>query len=159
MGRRISKLQPQKYHQHHKTLLESCIEPFQIAVIPNNSPNKFINTRTYKPLELCHDVHIACDEQITPWYSLRSAYLTTCMKSTRIKESKALQFKMLRALKSVSSTDSLQQRHYFVLVQSLTLPFLVSGIYFLPLSLYLSLSFCLSCKHLHSTINVGASVR
>ncbi len=89
-----------KYNLHHTITLTSCIEPFQIAVTPNNSTNKFINAHAYKLLEPCHDMHTACDKQITPWYSLRSAYLTTWMKSTRIKELKTPWFKMLLALKS-----------------------------------------------------------
>lgn len=71
-------------HLHLKTFVLNYIESFQMA---NSSLSKFINALAYKLLELCHDMHIACDEQITPLYSLRSRHLSTCRKSTRIKKS------------------------------------------------------------------------
>lgn len=95
-----------------------------------------------------------CDKQITPWYSLRSAYLTTCMKSTRIKESKAPRFKVLKALKSALVV--------LVLCNAGNILFsfnLISGIYFLPLSLYRSVFLSVCFKRSHSTINIGAPVR
>lgn len=72
-------------------------------------PNKFINARAYKLLELSHDVHVARDEQITPQYSLRRACLTTCMKSTRIKESEAL-----CAQSTQVCVGALQRLNYFL---------------------------------------------
>lgn len=69
-------------HLHLKTFVLNYIESFRMA---NCSLSKFINALAYELLEICHDTHIACDEQITPLYSLRSRHLSTCRKSTRIK--------------------------------------------------------------------------
>lgn len=153
MGRQLNYVNNKKgVNSTFRASYQIALSLFRKAKI---SLSQFINTHAYKLLELCHDSHIAGDEQITPLYSLRSRYLTTFIKSTRIKESEAVWLRMLQALKYIHAMllFSLQQRLCFVLFQLQTL--------LVPLELNLSyfLSVCFCCKHFHSTINVIASMQ
>lgn len=110
----------------------SCSEHFQIT-------NNFINTQAYKLLARCHDALIACDEQITPQYSLRSTYLATSMKSFTIVESETLYLRSLQTHKSVI----VMLLHLFIFFLSHSLLFLFFHLWYLlsPFSfVYLFLS-------------------